>query len=156
MKTHQLRIYPQLLIYVALALLSACNTANQPITKAAENSPGHIAQNPPMPAITPDPASKAVQPTLQRVMARLNGLSGEQDMRLSKLKERTATLPGISLLTLGIMPSGQAASQPSQQFSALMVFQIDPARVSLPDALLKIQALETFAYVEADQALQKR
>jgi hypothetical protein len=141
-------------LYTSVALLTACNTSNLPASSTAENPSGHNTQSQPMPSITSE--SKPSSTSLPRVMARLNGLSGDQDVRLLKLKERVAKLNGISLLTLGTTPSGLSPSQHPTQFSALMVFQIDIAHISMSEALRQIQALETFAYVEADQMLQKR
>jgi hypothetical protein len=139
------------LITLALAMLSACippqthknNPTDQPATQ--------VAQSQTMPAAS-SPATVS-----QRIIARLNGLSGEQDPRLTLLKQRIAASAGITLLSLGTAPTGQSNSQQAASaFSAFLTFQFDPTRMSQDQALAFIQGLETFAYIEADQPLQKR
>ncbi len=97
-------------------------------------------------------------PATNRIMARLDGLSGEADPRVPALKNRIAQL-GMTVVSIGVAanPSaGQATAPSSFQFTAFIVVAIDRSKVDLDTALAQMRSLETFAYVEADQLLQKR
>lgn len=118
------------------------------------------APNAPILPETPTPFSEKAMPshTTNRIMARLDGLSGEADPRLLALKNRFAQL-GMTVLSMGVVvnPSqNQAAVPNASKFTAFITVAIDPTKTDLPTALVQTRALETFSYVETDQLLQKR
>lgn len=89
--------------------------------------------------------------TTNRIMARLDGLSGDTDPRLAALRGRFEQL-GFTVIAMGV---SAASTSSTTQRSAFIVVAIDPAKTDMQRALTQFRALEAFAYVEADQLLQQ-
>jgi hypothetical protein len=96
--------------------------------------------------------------TTNRIMARLDGLTGDSDPRLLALNNRIVQL-GMTVLSMGTAVSTttpSAVGLNSPNYSAFIVVAIDTSKTDLKIALVQFRALEAFTYVEADQLLQKR
>lgn len=104
---------------------------------------------------SPLPSEKVMNTNTNRIMARLDGLSGDSDPRLQTLRNRFAQL-GMTVMSMGVSPSSKHGLPNSSQFSAFIVVAFDTGKFDIPSALAHVRALETFTYVEADQMLQKR
>jgi hypothetical protein len=116
--------------------------------------PVESASSQPLPSSASDKTASGS--ATQRIMARLDGLSGEADPRLSNLRSRFAQL-GMTVLSMGVSPNTSQPSAPNaSKYSAFIVVVIDPSKADMPTALKQVRALETFAYVEADQLLRNR
>jgi hypothetical protein len=92
----------------------------------------------------------------QRIMARLDGLSGDSDPRLTALRSRFEKL-GYTVMAMGVSAATPSTAVPkTPHFSSFIVVAFDPAKNDIAKALEQVRSLETFTYVEADQMLQQR
>ncbi len=115
---------------------------------------------PPTPMNTPIaqtiPQDRAVPSSTNRILARLDGLTGDSDPRLAALRARFTQL-GFTVMAMGVSPS--TTTQPATKapsHSAMIVVAVDLAKNEMGQAMAQFRSLETFAYVEADQLMQQR
>lgn len=117
---------------------------------------------PPTPMTTPTaqttPQDRAVPSSTNRILARLDGLTGDSDPRLSALRARFTQL-GFTVMAMGVSPTTSTTTQPAGRapnHSAMIVVAVDLAKNDMGQAMAQFRLLETFAYVEADQLMQQR
>jgi hypothetical protein len=118
----------------------------------------------PVETVTPPPRSASIDNktmpnnATNRIMARLDGLTGDSDPRLLALNNRIVAL-GMTVLSMGTAVSintPAATGLNSPKYSAHIVVEIDTSKTDLQSGMAQFRALESFTYVEADQLLQKR
>jgi hypothetical protein len=147
--------HARVMVYLIASMAAACSqsVSQQPAKPVSATAPA-AATSPSLMTQAKSPPASTQQP--QRILARLNGLSGESDPRLDKLKQLITTSKGLSLLSLGILPAAQNTATPNTANSAVLVIGVDTQLITMAVALSLVNGFENFAYVEPDQPLQKR
>jgi hypothetical protein len=91
-----------------------------------------------------------------RILARLDELSGPDDPRLQVLRDRLMQ-QGMTLVAMGVNPSTTDITQKiTSSHTAFIVVAFDLSKANIASAMSVMRGLERFTYVEADQVLQSR
>ena len=117
-----------------LACISACSSAPQPNWDR----------------VTAKPAANIKAMTPNRLIAKLDGLKADDDPRLARLKSKLAEL------NLEVISFATETAKATAITTLYLVVGVDVTKQSPQQAIAQLRGLETFSYVEIDQAVQKK